>query len=655
MHWRTRAGRWVVHPTMASRLAVAVLASAAMLAITPARAHAHAALVSTEPAADERLEAAPERVVLRFTEPVQVEDDGVVVYGRSAETIEASPPEHPDGEGSAVAVNLPVIEQGAYLVSWRVLSSDGHPVSGAFTFLVGDAATEADAAALMDELAGGDGDRPLGVVYGVARFAAFAGMVLLVGGAAFLLALWPAGLADSRARRVMAVAWSVLVVATVASIGLQGAYASGLSLGDAVDPSVIRNELGERTGQLWLLRLLLLSLVAAAGALHLRRVTGAAATAPRVALGTRATDLSAAADDSALAAGVRPRTPEDVLYVAAVLGLAVLATASLTGHATTGDLVPLAVVVDLAHLSAISVWLGGLVLLVGVLLRRRAGAPAEPTEVARVAGHFSSVAFGAVVVIVATGVLQSWRQVRGLEALTDTTFGRLLLVKAALFAAIIVAAAFSRSWVRGHLARAAAPSADVALNGADDPPATQETEAAERDTPAERGTLAPSTPRDEAVPTGRETGAVYRCLRRSVGAEVALAAVVLAVTAVLVNAAPAETAYGGGGGGTFSTELHGSHVFVTATVDPAAVGVSTVDLRITSHDGTPLDPEEATASFSLPERDLGPLDLTLERVGTGHYVSEEARLQFPGDWELEVVVRTSDIDQDRLTAPFTVE
>ena len=76
----------------------------------------------------------------------------------------------------------------------------------------------------------------LGIVFGIDRFVAFTGMVLLVGGAGFLLTLWPAGFDDRRARRLVAGGWVAVFLATAAGIALQAAYAQGGTLADAFDP-----------------------------------------------------------------------------------------------------------------------------------------------------------------------------------------------------------------------------------------------------------------------------------------------------------------------------------------------------------------------------------------------------------------------------------
>src|SRR5207248_11342768 len=97
------------------------------------------------------------------------------------------------GEGSSVGVKLPKLERGGYIVTWRVTSADSHPVHGAFTFSVGSAKGGSEDAALVEKLlSSGGGSTSVGAVYAVIRFVAFAPLVVLVGGFAFLALVWPA-------------------------------------------------------------------------------------------------------------------------------------------------------------------------------------------------------------------------------------------------------------------------------------------------------------------------------------------------------------------------------------------------------------------------------------------------------------------------------
>ncbi|HEX6235923.1 MAG TPA: copper resistance protein CopC [Acidimicrobiales bacterium] len=596
---RRRAGRRC--------LAVVAVALGALL-LAPARADAHAELVSTEPAAREQLSTAPEQVVLSFTEAVELTDEAVVLYDASGDTVDTPDAEHPDGDGATVAVDLPALDEGGYVVAWRVTSSDGHPISGAFTFTFGIGEGGEEAEALLDEILTGEGGDPtLGAVYGAARFAAFAGIAVLVGATAFLLVLWPAGIADRRARRLVSVAWWVALVATAAGIGLHGAYAAGLSLGDALDPSVIGDELGTRTGRTYAVRLLVLGV-------------GAVLAAPL----TRRIRRAGTADRAPAAGPATGPVPGDVLLTAAAVGAVLLATVSAAGHAASGRLVPLALVTDVVHVGGIGVWLGGLALLAVALLRRHGHeAPADAATLGPVVARFSTVASRAVAVIVLTGVIQAWRQLGSVDALMRTTYGQLLLVKVALVVVMLGAATFSLANVRGRRQSAAV---------------------------ARPATVSPGP--GAAVASGGTSGPDVGALRRSVGVEAAVGVVVLAVTALLVNAVPGRTAVPGG---TFEAEIHGTNVFVTLSVDPTEVGPVDITVLTAEHDGTPLEPEEVTGSLALPERELGPLDVTFEPGdGTGEFVAGDVEVPFPGEWELEVVVRTSDIDQDRLATPVTI-
>jgi copper transport protein len=358
---------------------------------------------------------------------------------------------------------------------------------------------------------------------------------------------------------------------------------AGGALADVVDPGLVADELGSTTGRAWLARLVVLAVAAAA-----------------VARSRPTTDREGGANPAGRVA-------------VALGGFALLVTVSVTGHAVAGDLVVLAFVTDVVHLAGVSVWLGGLAVLAAAVLRPPARSTAAGDGVRAVEPvvlRFSRVALVAVVVIVASGAVQGWRQVGGYDALLETAYGRLLVAKVAFVVAMLVAAAMSRSWVRERIAHRL-------------------------------------TTRTHGAPTQGSAGQLA-VLRRSVAAEAGLAVAVLAVTALLVNAVPGATASAGAGaGGPFSTQLTEDGLVLTIEVAPAAVGPVDVHLYVNEPSGTPVRPEEVHATLTLPERDLGPLTVPLVDFGQGHYSGDGADLPFAGEWDLEVVVRTSDIDQTR--------
>jgi copper transport protein len=528
-------------------------------AVLAAPASAHARLETTEPAARAALDAPPDQVLVRFNEPVEATLGAVRVFDADGRRLDTGPVTRPGGDARAVAVDLPEdLGAGAFVVTYRVVSADAHPIQGAFTFRVG-AAPPGDEAALARRLLAETGAAPsVDAVLAIGRWTSFAGLILLVGGAAFLRALWPAGVADPRARRVVWTGLGLATGGTVLGLLAQGPYAAALGLADLVDADVLTGTFGTRFGRVWLVRLALLALAA----VGLRRWF-------------RADRLTSRAWTAA----------------AATLGTALLMTPGLSGHAAAGGLVPLALGLDVVHLAAASFWVGGLVLLLVAALR-------GSVPPAGLASRFSRVALVCVVVVLVTGSLQGWREVRDPGALLTTTYGGLLVAKVGAFAAVVAAAYLSRRWVQGRMARAG----DV------------------------------------------------RALRRAVGVEVGVVAVLLVITTLLVAAPPARVAYAE----PFTETVRTERLWLDLVVDPPQAG--TTDVHVYTYDpgGALVDVQGVTLALTLPSRDVGPIEVPVERVDGSHYASYGFELPLPGTWELAVEARITDKDQVRATTEVIV-
>ena len=563
-----------------AKTAALLVAVAVVVAAPAGPAWAHADLSSTEPVSGAVLDKAPDEVLLTFTEKVEVALGGIRLFDGDGKSVPLGRISHVTGKPEVVAVDVPSLGRGLYVVTFRVVSADSHPIRGALTFRIGPAPVDDNTSALAQRLLAAEGGSPaVGGAFAAVRLVAFAALVVLVGGAVFLLALWPQGRADRRARRLLWSAWGVLMVSTGAAIGLQGAYAAGLSLADAVRPSVVSGVLDTRFGQVYAVRLVLL-VVAAPVLLALLRRPGEG----------------------------RPRLPLTV--AAGLLGTGLLLTPGLAGHAASGDLVGLAVVADVVHLGGVSVWLGGLALLAALVLPR-AGEPVA----AQVVPRFSTVAFGAVTVILATGLVQSWRQVRSVEALTDTTYGKVLIVKVALFAAMVALGALSRGAVRRRF-RVPAP------------------------------VLSPGPGAAAATPDGDPA----RRLRRSVGAELGLSVAVLLAAAILVYTPPARSALAQ----PFATEVVAEPLRIDLTVDPAKAGRTDLHFYTLSAAGAVQEVAEMTAKLLLPDRDVGPLKVPLQRAGPGHFSAYGFEVPIAGEWRLEMEVLIDEFDQVRATTTVPI-
>jgi copper transport protein len=567
----------------------AVLAAVVALVALASPASAHASLVDSSPAPSSVLTDPPEQVLLRFDEAVEAELGGIeVVAAASSERVDVGPARLVAGDDTRVVASLPELEEGTYVVVWRVTSADGHPVRGAFSFQVGEgAATDTtDLSALL--LAADEQNGVVSSLVTVTRWLAFVSVALLVGAAAFCASTWPAGASRWPVRRLAWYGWALSIVATVASFVLHGPYVAGRPAGDVLDTGLWVDVAGTRFGQATLLRLALLA-AALPLLVDLRRCRTAVWRA---------------------AAG----------FVATLVAVSFAAS----GHPSTGRLAALGLVADAAHVLAMAVWLGGLIVLVVVALvpapvadelPRPAAEPVTgdhdgpvaqsvgaavatgpvPADVSAAVHRFSTVAFAAMVTLVITGAFQSWRLLGGFGGLTDSRYGRLLAGKLVLVGFVVVLAALARLIVRRYW------------------------------------------------PAGRE-------LRRVAAAEVVVGACILAVTAMLVGTPPTAA----DGDRLFSTTIVKSDVIADLTIEPSRVGMAELHLYLSVPGGALARVQEAGARLRLAERELGPIPVELRPAGPNHYL---AAVQFPydGDWELELLITTAPGRQVQLltTVPVT--
>ena len=440
-------------------LALAVAACAAA-ALAPAAAQAHATLEATSPARGADVKTAPRAVTFRFNEPVEGNFGAVRVYDAKGRRVDDDKVVHPGGRGPEVSVGLkPGLPDGTYTATYRVISADSHPVSGGVVFCVGDPGN-GPAATVADLLSGSSAGPVTEVAFGVARGLDYLAIALMLGGLAFLLASWRPALvaaagADAgwpeasaafaaRARRMLTVAVVLGIVAGVAGIVLQGATAGGTTFWSALDPSVVREVLGTRFGRIWGLRVadwLLLGGILAAGA------------------ATRTIPVLRPAAVGAAGVAPAPFPSAGVLAALAVPAAFLAITPALAGHASTQDPVVALFPLDVVHVVAMSVWIGGLValLLVVPAATRRLEAPERSRLLAAVLLRFSPLALACVIALAATGVLQALIDMGwSLSALTDTPFGRAVLIKVVLLVALVALGAVNRQRVVPALRRLAA-------------------------------------------------------------------------------------------------------------------------------------------------------------------------------------------------------
>ncbi len=576
----------------AAVLLLACVGSVVSVGVLSRPAQAHAMLEGTSPTGGAVLRDAPRAVSLHFGEPVTVRAGAVRVYDDRLHRVDRGAIGHPGGRGDTVGVGLrPALRPGTYTVTWRVISADSHPVSGGFTFSVGH--PSAVAGAVRSE---SGGSAAVGVLLGVTRFAGFLGIVLGLGSATVLFALWPVGRRVRRARILVWTGWGLLVVGAAGGLLLEGPYGAGAGLGHLLDPGLLSTTIGTRFGMASMVRITLLLMFAALlGLAFSRRPSGRGPASPPA---------------------VRP--PVWLLGAGLAVAVGVLVTFALSGHAGDDALGALTVTSDVVHLAAIGLWIGGLALLVDCLATR-----ARALDLSIVLPRFSRLAFAAVVVIAATGSYQSWREVGTWPALVDTVYGRLLLAKIGGFVVLLGLGNLARRWVhRNYLTvRPARLFVPRTVAHADGP----------------RGEVAPTTTAAGA-PARRDaaTQVPLAALRRGLVGEVVIGVAVLVVTAVLVNTAQATQTYAP----RYRSTVVAGQTRLQVTVDPAHTGMAMVRLRVDTPSGHLLPLQQVSGSLTLPADHVGPVPVRFTHAAAGR---AEAMTTFAaaGRWDLDVSVQTS--------------
>jgi copper transport protein len=344
-------------------------------------AWAHASLVWVEPRDGSLLAKAPKSVELHFNEVVTAGAVNLVDatgHVRSDVAVEA--------DGATIKVVVPAgLPKGTSVVSYRVISQDGHPVAGSVIFSVG-----APSAAKLPEST----NTAVAVLIWLARIAVYVGLFAGIGGVFFVV--WIA--AEPAATRIMSAALATGLLGAALSIGLQGLDVLGLPLSALVSAAPWRIALSTSIGT---------SLIIALGAMIMGLL------ALRIASTRSARALSALALAGA--------------------GIALAAS----GHAATAPPQALTRPAMFLHATAVAFWLGSFAPLAALLLR-------ESGTSLPIIRRFSSVAIVVVAVLAVTGTALAAVQLESFAALVDTSYGLILATKLVLVGFLLALAALNR-------------------------------------------------------------------------------------------------------------------------------------------------------------------------------------------------------------------
>nr|MDT0660671.1 copper resistance protein CopC [Micromonospora sp. DSM 115978] len=578
---RTTAAVRVVPRTV---LALFVLLAGGLIGLAGpvSPAGAHAAIAATTPEKNAVLGSAPTEVTLTFTEPVRPVTGRVQVLAPDGKRVNDG---EPTVRGAVLRIPIRAADNslGTYLVSYRVISADSHPIGGAYTFAVG--APSASAPELPDH----DVHPSVRAAAPVAKYLGYAGLALLAGPALFLALLWPRRPPRTGAVRLVRAGVALVAAGTLGSIWLQAPFTSAAPAYD-VSPLELWQVLDSRFGLVLLARLGLL-------------LMGTALLWPVL---TGRAEGGRTEDGRGRARAGRYRVGAGRATLLIIIGLGLAATWPLAGHAVAAP-VPLAsVLADTVHVAAMAVWLGGLVTLLALLLPR-----AQPRTLGVILPVWSRWATIAMVWLIGGGLVQALMEVGSIDALIDSTYGRLILGKVGLLAVALAAAGYARRTV---LARSV-PAAES------------------WDRPARR------------------------LVRKLVTVEVGATAVVLGLTAVLAQTTPGRQAGIAAAEArldAFAQTLESPLYVLSFSIYPVQLGESnTVHAFAYTAQGQPVTVEEWTVTTRLPAKDVEPVSTLMLGVEANQAIGA-LNFPIPGEWEVRFTLRTSEIDQATVTTTVPV-
>ncbi len=268
-----------------------------------------------------------------------------------------------------------------------------------------------------------------------------------------------------------------------------------------------------------------------------------------------------------------------------LLALLLIPTISAAGHARTSG--ALAIFLDVFHVAAASTWVGGLAFtILGLLL---AGDDRWPLA-SRAVPRFSLLAVVSVATLIVAGSLRGYQEVRAFHGLWDTTYGQLLLVKIALVLPLLGLGAYNNRYAVPRLKKQIASVVE------------------------------------------------QRRFLRAAGTELAIMAVIVGVTAVLVTEPPAKASISAAKYATDTIPI--GPLELNYLIDPAKTGPNVIHLYFyRPKSGFPASVDDAKMSATLPSKNLGPLRIPLTRIVPSHYTTSAGVFPEAGDWQVTFEIR----------------
>ncbi|WP_225999967.1 copper resistance CopC/CopD family protein [Paenibacillus sp. BJ-4] len=411
-----------------ARMACLLLLCLPLLILFPRSSWAHAFVVESSPTENQVLDKSPSQVSITFNEDLQSAFMSIKVTDETGKRVDTGKAQlNPEHKATMEIKLIQGMKGGIYTVNWRALSADGHPINGVIPFQVGSGSNAYTNPAATPE--GSVASRPDLIAV---RWLLYIGISLLFGALCFRLFILPS-LSQGNSKQVRApqeldqrsfatlprwpaLLWSGYAITSAAiliSLPLQASWDAGVSIGQGFTLPILGEALQfTGAGQVWFVQMVLVLLLS---------VT-----------------LIYALDHSI---SIRQRRLWG--YSSVMLTLSVMLSKAFVGHPAAATHPAPAIAADFVHLAASAFWIGSLAVMTVCLPVAGSELPVSERATLRQAAlrRFAGWGIAMVAALLATGIYGAVLYVPAPSLLLNTSYGLVLLGKAALLLVMLVFAA----------------------------------------------------------------------------------------------------------------------------------------------------------------------------------------------------------------------
>ncbi|WP_068504007.1 copper resistance CopC/CopD family protein [Paenibacillus kribbensis] len=427
-----------------ARVACLLLLCLPLLILFPRSSWAHAFVIESSPTENQVLDKSPSQVSITFNEDLQSAFMSIKVTDEAGKRVDTGKAQlNPEHKATMEIKLIPGMKAGIYTVNWRALSADGHPINGVIPFQVGSGSD-----AYTNQTAASEGSIASRLDLIAVRWFLYIGISLLFGALCFRLFILPSlyqgkgNAAEELDQRSSAALprWPVLLwigygitsAAILISLPLQASWDAGVSIGEGFTLPILGEALQfTGAGQVWFIQMILVLLLS---------VT-----------------LIYTLDHSI---SIRQRRLWG--YSSVILTLIVMLSKAFVGHPAAATHPAPAIAADFVHLAAAAFWIGSLAVMAVCLPVAGVELPVSERTALRQAAlrRFAGWGIAMVAALLATGIYGAVLYVPAPSMLLNTSYGLVLLGKAAL---LLVMLAFAASQFRSARQAAATRRAAIGL------------------------------------------------------------------------------------------------------------------------------------------------------------------------------------------------